>query len=224
LDANIGGVFNVQWPQFGMSVAAWPTWTDKINWDKPDFVETHPLVHHYVTTADTRPHTISDIATPREWGNSPACSSIKAALDGASHHLAIPLDVIDKPYRSLSVGRPGRDFTPREKSLVERLQPLLLTLDRHLRTISDWRDRHPPGLVVEASAAVEATQTTPRELAVLTLLAEGLTAASIARRLGITVHTVSKHQQNVYRKLGTNDRLACVLLARDTGILPARSS
>lgn len=41
----------------------------------------------------------------------------------------------------------------------------------------------------------------------LQLSAEGLTAASMARRLGISTHTVNKHLENSYRKCGTRDRL-----------------
>jgi DNA-binding CsgD family transcriptional regulator len=62
---------------------------------------------------------------------------------------------------------------------------------------------------------------TPRELTVLGLLAEGLTAVAMARRLSISVHTVTKHQHNLYRKLGTTDRLATVLLAQNLGLVTA---
>ncbi|WP_282792580.1 helix-turn-helix transcriptional regulator [Streptomyces sp. CC224B] len=61
---------------------------------------------------------------------------------------------------------------------------------------------------------------TPRELTVLGLLGDALTAAVIARRLGISVHTVQKHIQSVYRKLGTRDRVATVLLAQTHGLIP----
>jgi DNA-binding NarL/FixJ family response regulator len=60
---------------------------------------------------------------------------------------------------------------------------------------------------------------TPRELTVLALLAEGLTAAAIARRLAISPRTVNKHQENLYRKLGTTDRLTTVILAQDLGLV-----
>jgi DNA-binding NarL/FixJ family response regulator len=70
------------------------------------------------------------------------------------------------------------------------------------------------------SRAVEAGLT-PRELTVLTMLAAGHKASAIARTLSITTHTVSKHQQNIYRKLGTNDRLSTVLTAQHAGILNA---
>jgi DNA-binding NarL/FixJ family response regulator len=60
---------------------------------------------------------------------------------------------------------------------------------------------------------------TPRELTVLTLMAEGLTAAAIARRLGISPRTITKHQENLYRKLGTSDRLGAVLRGLDLGVI-----
>jgi DNA-binding NarL/FixJ family response regulator len=60
---------------------------------------------------------------------------------------------------------------------------------------------------------------TPRECDVLALLAESLTAAAIARRLGIRAGTVHKHLAALYRKLGTSDRLATVLRARALGLV-----
>ncbi|MFI5492896.1 helix-turn-helix transcriptional regulator [Actinoplanes sp. NPDC051859] len=61
---------------------------------------------------------------------------------------------------------------------------------------------------------------TPRELSVLRLLAESLTAAAIARRLDLSTGTVHKHLGRLYRKFGTTDRLATVLRAREAGLLP----
>ena len=60
---------------------------------------------------------------------------------------------------------------------------------------------------------------TPRELAVLELLASGLTAAAIGHRLGIAERTVQTHLQHRYAKLGVSDRLDAVLRARRIGLL-----
>jgi DNA-binding CsgD family transcriptional regulator len=60
---------------------------------------------------------------------------------------------------------------------------------------------------------------TGRERQVLTLLAGGLTAAAIARRLYLSPRTVAKYQQRTYRKLGTSDRLTTVLRAQRLGLL-----
>jgi len=61
---------------------------------------------------------------------------------------------------------------------------------------------------------------TAREAAVLRLLAEGLTARAIAGRLGVATATVSKHQEHLYRKLGTCDRLTTVLTAQRLNLVP----
>ncbi len=60
---------------------------------------------------------------------------------------------------------------------------------------------------------------TDRERKVLVVLAEGLTADAIARRMDISPRTVHRHLQHVYRKLGTTDRLSTVLRAQSLGLL-----
>ena len=61
---------------------------------------------------------------------------------------------------------------------------------------------------------------TGRELTVPSLLADGLTAATIGRRLVISPRTVHEHLEHVYAELGTADRLTTVLRARSAGLLP----
>ncbi|GIJ43558.1 hypothetical protein Val02_04440 [Virgisporangium aliadipatigenens] len=68
--------------------------------------------------------------------------------------------------------------------------------------------------------AADPVPLTRREQEVLAHLAQSLTAAAIARRLGISTGTVHKHLAAVYRKLGTGDRLATVLRARELGLIP----
>ena len=51
---------------------------------------------------------------------------------------------------------------------------------------------------------------TPREREVLTLVAEGLTNAQIARRLWVSPSTVAKHLEQAYRKLGVQSRTAAI--------------
>ena len=49
-------------------------------------------------------------------------------------------------------------------------------------------------------------QLTDRELAVLTLVAEGMTQRQIAAQLFISHNTVKSHLKNAYRKLGAASR------------------
>jgi DNA-binding CsgD family transcriptional regulator len=68
----------------------------------------------------------------------------------------------------------------------------------------------------EPAAAVGLTR---RERQILAMLGEGLTARTIARRLCLSERTVAKHQERMYRKFGTSDRLTTVLQAQRLGLL-----
>lgn len=61
---------------------------------------------------------------------------------------------------------------------------------------------------------------TVRERQILALLADGLTAQAMAHRLRLSPRTVAKHQERMYRKFGTSDRLTTVLRAQRLGLLP----
>jgi HD-GYP domain-containing protein (c-di-GMP phosphodiesterase class II) len=54
---------------------------------------------------------------------------------------------------------------------------------------------------------------TERELAVLRLVADGLTNRAVAHRLGISAKTVNTHLEHVHAKLGVSTRTAAVLIA-----------
>ena len=62
---------------------------------------------------------------------------------------------------------------------------------------------------------------TCREVQVLELLACGHRHAEVARRLGVSRHTVSSHAKNIYRKLGVHNALAAVNVARELRLLPS---
>jgi DNA-binding CsgD family transcriptional regulator len=60
---------------------------------------------------------------------------------------------------------------------------------------------------------------TPRELEVLKLTMEGLTAAAIADRVAISVPTVNFHLRNLREKLGASSKHQAVLRALSLGLL-----
>lgn len=73
--------------------------------------------------------------------------------------------------------------------------------------------REPP------SGGSDAPRLTHRELEVLGLLAQGLTAVSIGLRLRISSETVRKHLEHIYEKTGYRDRLLAVEYPKRSGLL-----
>jgi DNA-binding NarL/FixJ family response regulator len=70
-----------------------------------------------------------------------------------------------------------------------------------------------------ADAPKEADQLTPREIEVLTCLAEGLTGKQCAKHLSVSLDTIQKHVVSTKRKLRANTRAHAVAIAYKRGIL-----
>ena len=141
----------------------------------------------------------------------------------ATNELALPLPSPRGAFRSFVFARTTGDFTERDLALARRLQPFVVRLDRHLRELERLCG------LAQAPArtpAVDAARygITPRELSVLLLLGNALTAEAIGRRLAISVHTVNRHLENIYRKLDTHDRMSTVLTAQRFGLLPVSTA
>jgi LuxR family transcriptional regulator, maltose regulon positive regulatory protein len=60
---------------------------------------------------------------------------------------------------------------------------------------------------------------TPRELEVLRLVSEGLTDGDIAARLVLSKHTIHRHLQNAYARLGCSSRASAVAKANRLHLL-----
>lgn len=179
----------------------------------------HPLSLHYAKTGTDAPLKISDLVYPLAWRQMAGYATMRELL-GATHHLNLPLPA--KGFRGLTALRAEGDFSERDTTLAKRLQPLLFSVDRHLQQLDRWRATTAASdQCHNSAAAITDLKITPRELVILAALADGLTASAIARRLNISARTVTKHQENLYRKLGTTDRLTTVLRAQYFGLLPS---
>lgn len=60
---------------------------------------------------------------------------------------------------------------------------------------------------------------TPRQLDVLALVAEGLSDREVARRLGLSEHTVHRHVANILARVGVPSRAAAVARAKELELL-----
>ncbi|HET8971645.1 MAG TPA: helix-turn-helix transcriptional regulator [Candidatus Nanopelagicales bacterium] len=121
--------------------------------------------------------------------------------------------------RGWALTRAGGRFNTADVARGVRVLPLLVALDRHL---SPPAADVPTGDVDGARpgrAAASPVCLTARERAVLSLIADGLTATAVAHRLAVAPSTVRKHLENTYAKIGLHDRLAAVLHAQRFGLI-----
>jgi DNA-binding CsgD family transcriptional regulator len=119
---------------------------------------------------------------------------------GIAHTLEVELEAPPGHTRTFHFDRHGgRDFTERDRAVLDLLQPYLSRL-----------------------AKPATPELTPREREVLACVARGRTNAQVAQELWLAPSTVRKHLENVYAKLGVNTRTAAV--ARFLGLIDAEAS
>ncbi|MGH1564924.1 response regulator transcription factor [Mumia sp. DW29H23] len=174
---------------------------------------THPLLLHYVRTGSVEPEVLLRPGVSTRTLPMPLVSLLRSVGVGL-HQLALPLR--NDPDTGLEAYVLVRDepFPRWALPRARALHDLVRGLDQHLRL----RLAAPEA---QAAAPGDDVGLTPRELTILSMLAESRTAESIGRSLGISARTVHKHLENVYRKLGVSDRVAAVTAAQRRGLFPA---
>lgn len=154
--------------------------------------------------------------------------------DGIEQWLVFPVPAIGaRGPRWLVVARSAA-FDERELLLARRVHPVVVGLERYAG--AGQQPERPPAPVPRSLAAPGLLDAVPpqppgrarrpqaltdRERAVLVLMAEGLITQAIGHRLGVSPRTVAKHQERIYRKLDTSDRLTTVLRAQAEGLVGA---
>ncbi|MFJ8694258.1 helix-turn-helix transcriptional regulator [Streptomyces roseolilacinus] len=163
------------------------------------------------------------------WRRDGRGASAAGGAFGGRHVLGVPLPGRGGGVRTFLVYRDVRDFTARDRLYCALLQPLLRAAaarceglaDAGAVAVADAGAVADPAARTGRGGAAGSAALTGRETTVLRMLSQGLPAAAMARRLGISVRTVHKHLENLYRKLDTVDRLETVLRAQETGLLTA---
>lgn len=126
---------------------------------------------------------------------------------GVDHVMKLFLPVRNGVARSLVFDGGGRDFSDRDRAVVDALQPYFLQLEENARA------RRFGAALIPGAEAVDGL--TPREREVLGLVAEGKSNAEIAAELWIAVGTVRIHLEHIYRKLGVRSRTAALARVRE---------
>lgn len=151
----------------------------------------HPLVRFHAYQGGRVPQRISD-SVPFEQFRRTALYNDYYRRIRIDHAIALPIYVRDGLLVSFVLNRTRRDFTDRERALLEVLRPHLARIYQRINTVG---------------------QLTAREAEVLRWVAAGKSDAQIGAILRISARTVQKHLQNVYSKLGVEGRTAAVMRA-----------
>ena len=172
----------------------------------------HPLVRWFDRTRDPTAMSIGRVppafVTPR---GRAVVREILAPI-GMEQQLSIPYRLAPGTHRAYVLARSDSDFSDEDLQVARQIQLLLRLLDKQTRVLA-------PRLPLSADCG----ELTGRELAVLLLLSDGLTAAAIGSRLGISPRTVHRHLSAIYH-LGVCDRVRAVGVAGEAGMLGARTA
>lgn len=149
----------------------------------------HPLVRFHAYQGGRVPQRITD-SVPFEQFRRTALYNDYYRRIRIDHAIALPIYVRDGLLVSFVLNRTRRDFTDRERALLEVLRPHLAKIYQRINTVC---------------------QLTTREAEVLRWVAAGKSDAQIGAILRISARTVQKHLQNIYDKLGVESRTAAAM-------------
>lgn len=151
----------------------------------------HPLVRFHAYQGGRTPQRISDSLPMEQFRRSALYNDYYRRIR-IDHAIALPIYVRDGLLVSFVLNRTRRDFTDRERALLDVLRPHLARLYKRVHL----------GNVLTA-----------RETEVLRWVAAGKSDAQIGAILRISARTVQKHLQRVYEKLGVESRTAAAMRA-----------
>jgi DNA-binding NarL/FixJ family response regulator len=126
---------------------------------------------------------------------------VRRALDAGARGYLLKSDLTECLAKAVEAVAEGKRFlTPKVSEIV---------LEGFLKTSSQHQHRR------------AGPRTTPRELEIIRLLAEGKTNKEIAAQLGITVRTVESHRAKIMLKLGLHSLAELIHYAMRHGIISA---
>jgi DNA-binding CsgD family transcriptional regulator len=137
----------------------------------------------------------SDLLSRREWHALDLYWEVCRALDG-EYELELWLATPDGIAGGFGFDNLKRDFSERDKLVLDTLQPHLVQL---------WRNAAARQRESRSLAAL-----TPREREILLWVARGKSNREIAAVLYLAPGTIRKHLDNVYDKLGVSNRAGAV--------------
>ena len=215
IGADIGGFYSHEWRGWTTPLSVTPTAARRIipyeRVPTSFALPLHPGIRHLVRDRPTDPFRITDLVPDHVWQSSRLAGRMRPDW-GRNQQLHIPVapGVLVEESQVWVLGRTTSAFTDRDVDVARAITPVLTAVARHLAELAKTE-------VGPAAASV----LTPREVVVLRLGAQGLSAAAVGLRLGISPRTVQKHLEHIHRKLGVHSRAdalrACAELGIDSG-------
>ncbi|MBQ7269803.1 MAG: helix-turn-helix domain-containing protein [Bacteroidales bacterium] len=132
-------------------------------------------------------------------------------IDFLSHDLRNPSNSQIETIRNLSKQAAG--LTP------EEIRKHCDQIARQAQTFNEDVAGYIGNLLVERSREIANVGLTHREIEIVQLCAEGLSSSEIAEKLFVSVHTVSRHRQNIYMKMGVKNVTDMIRRARELGLI-----
>lgn len=173
-------------------------------------VSGHPGIRHLLDRRPTKPFSLTDVVSERAWWNSELGTSMRPDW-GRNYQFAVPVPMTSRARTCWVwvLGRESRNFTAVDRDTAAALLPVLTVVARQHALLA-LRPR---------AGDTDTGGLTRRELVVLDLLAEGLSADKAGHLLGISNRTAQKHIERIDRKLAANNRDQALHAARAHGII-----
>ncbi len=151
----------------------------------------HPLVRYHGYEGGRRTQRISDSVAFERFRHTALYNDYYRRIR-IDHAIALPIYVRHGLLVSFVLNRTRRDFSDRERALLDLVGPYLAKLYQKTKTLNVL---------------------TAREAEVLRWVVAGKSDAQIGAILGISARTAQKHLQNLYEKLGVENRTAAAMRA-----------
>ncbi|MBO0848301.1 MAG: helix-turn-helix transcriptional regulator [Pseudonocardia sp.] len=171
--------------------------------------EQHPVATYYQRTGDGRALRMSDFLGVAEFHRGDLYHECYRPRP-TEHILACHLPTASGSVSAFTLNRARGDFTDTERDLLDLLRrPLAVAWSR-------MRTRYAARQALAVTPPVRLDVLTERELQVLEQVALGHTSVAIGHMINCSARTVSKHLENIYRKLGVTNRAAAIATVRNT--------
>jgi DNA-binding CsgD family transcriptional regulator len=162
--------------------------------------EQNPIAAHFIRIGDGRATRMSDLVTRRQFHQSEIYRLLYSRLR-VEYQIAFTLPSRAARILGVVLSREHRDFTVRERDLLNLARPYVIQLYRNAvaHTMSNTGSQ----IKLETLQVLGLTR---RQSEVLGLIATGHTAPEAAAVLGIAPRTAQKHLEHCYRVLGVTNR------------------